>query len=153
MVLTMQTTEYFIKMIGKRFSLDFQVEKYEDLDARIGVMNNIRNSSKRNETLTALSRQWKNHLAQDEHIIGEIRPVSSKDQRVLTHWRVLEFSCGGKHLCIFPDAGFINGWRINGNAASRRYSVEDTSTADNVPLSLMKTIKIEVSLEDDQING
>ena len=153
MVLTMQTTEYFIKLIGKRFSLDFQVEKYEDLGARIGVMNNIRNSSKRNAILTKLSMQWKNHLAQDEHLIGEIRPVSSKEQRMLTHWRVLEFSCGGKHLCIFPDAGFINGWKINGNAASRRYSVEDTSTADNVPLSLMKTIKIEVSLEDDQING
>ena len=153
MVLTMQTTEYFIKLIGKRFSLDFLVEKYEDLDARIGVMYNIRNSSKRNAILTKLSMQWKNHLAQDEHLIGEIRPVSSKGQRMLTHWRVLEFSCGGKHLCIFPDAGFINGWRINGNAATRRYSVEDTTTEDNVPLSLMKTIKIEVSLEDDQING
>ena len=128
MVLTMQTTEYFIKLIGKRFSLDFLVEKYEDLGARIGVMYNIRNSSKRNAMLMELSMQWKNHLAQDEHIIGEIRPVSSKEQRVLTHWRVLEFSCGGKHLCIFPDAGFINGWRINGNAATRRYSVEDTTT-------------------------
>lgn len=148
MVLTMQTAEYFIKLLGKNFVLDFQVEKYEDLGARIGVMYNIRNSSKRNEILTTLSDQWKKHLANDEHIIGEIKPVVSNDQRKLTHWRVLELACGGKHLCIFPDAGFINGWKINGSIATKKYTITDTTTEDNVPLSLMQTIKIEVSLED-----
>ena len=147
MVLTLQTIEYFVKTIGRNFSLEFKVEKYEDYGAKEGIVYNLRNSSRRNQKLNDLANEWVIDVlrSSDRKVRGTIAEVISHEKKSLTHWRELTITCGDKHLTIYPDGGLINGWHLDGPACTRIYKNEDTTTADNPPIILTEDIKIEVT--------
>ena len=147
MVLTLHTIEYFAKAIGRNFSLEFRVEKYEDYSAKEGIVWNLRNSSKRNRMLNDLASEWVVDVLRSSNrtVRGTVAEVISHEKRTLTHWRELTITCGDKHLTIYPDGGFINGWHLDGAACTRIYKNEDTTTADNLPIYLGEDIKIEVT--------
>lgn len=148
MVLTLQTVEHFVKLIGKDFNLKFLVEKYDESSNRPSIQANLPGSSIRDAFLEGLSRQWVEELNENNagKFKGEVEKVVSQERRTLTHWRVLTISCGTKKLSIYPDGGFLNGWKL-GNT-TRFYTNHDTSTADNIALSRTHDIKYDVAIED-----
>lgn len=148
MVLSLQTIEYFIKLIGKDFTLKFKIEKYDETSNRSSIQANLPGNSLRDTFLEGLSRQWVEDLNERniDKFQGVLEPVVSQERRTLTHWRVLTITCGNKKLSIYPDGGFLNGWKL-GNT-TRFYTNGDTSTVDNIALTRTQDIKYDVAIED-----
>ena len=151
MIVTLQTVEYFTKLIGKDFSLEFKVEKYDDYHAKMGIQANLYSSSVRNQKLTELTEQWAVKLKNDTNLRCTLIPIVSLEHNTLTHWRELAFSCGGKTLSIYPDGGFANGWSLSVIGNKKRYTPENTNITDEMPMRLKQDIRIEVAM-DDTIN-
>lgn len=150
MVLTMQTIEFFVRKIGKDFSLKFLIEKYNDGTDRNNVRANLRDYPQRDQYLSDLSRLWIDDLneSQDIDFTGAIAPIESFERRSLTHWRELSIVCGKKKLSIFPDGGFMDGWIVDSDANSRKYFNDNTTTRDTVWLVRTQDIKYDVAIED-----
>jgi hypothetical protein len=66
------------------------------------------------------------------------------------HWRELWIKCGENVLRIYPDGGFINGWKLNKREMKRYYNVDDTTTRDDVPIYLNEKIKIGITIEETE---
>lgn len=151
-VLALQTIEHFIKQTDKAYSLQFLIEKYEESTAKDNVSSNLPNYTKRDEYLEGLTRKWMSELSEETHGVndGQLIPVKSLERRTLTHWRVLSIKCGEKELCIYPDGGFLNGWKItNQTGVNRKFYTNDTTdTSDNITLARTQDIKFDVTIED-----
>lgn len=147
-VLSLQTIEHFVKLIGKDFTLKFKIEKYDETSLKSSIQANLPGSSVRDTFLEGLARQWIENFNEQfgDKCSGELEPIVSQERRTLTHWRELTISCGNKKLSIYPDGGFLNGWKL-GNT-TRFYTNADTSTADNIALSRTQDIKYDVAIED-----
>ena len=142
-ILTLQTIEYFIRKIDKPFSVEFMVEKYQDIQRRPGMAVNLQNNGDRDLYLSGLSRAWVESL----DISGSIVPVVSRERNTLTHWRELSIECAGKKLSIYPDGGLLNGWTISRN--NRRYfDPTDVDASTEVLLTRNQDIKIDVTIEN-----
>lgn len=153
MVITLQTIEYFTRLIGKDFSVSFIMEKYFDNNNRFGVAANFPTHIDRDKTLKELCNKWLDNI-NDSSINGSCAEIISKDARSLTHWRELSITCGNKKLTIYPDGGFANGWYLaekSQRALDERknyYNQNDTTTEDNITIKLGEDIKFDVILED-----
>lgn len=142
-ILTLQTIEYFAHKLDKPFSVEFMVEKYQDIQRRPGMAVNLQNNGDRDLYLSGLSRAWVESL----DISGSIVPVVSKERNTLTHWRELSIECAGKKLSIYPDGGLLNGWTISRN--NRRYfDPTDVDASTEVLLTRNQDIKIDVTIEN-----
>lgn len=152
MVISMQTIEYFARLIGKDFEVSFLMEKYFDNSNRRGIMANIATNTDRDDKLEELCRAWLDKLDQEAGIYGTCSEIKSVEARSLTHWRELSITCGGKKLVIYPDGGFANGWHIasnNSHAVSYKYYDENnTTTDDNITIKLNQDIKFDVNVEN-----
>ena len=152
MVISMQTIEYFARLIGKDFDVSFLMEQYFDNNNRRGIMANIVTNTDRDDKLEELCNAWLDKLDQKTGIYGICSEIKSVKARSLTHWRELSITCGGKKLVIYPDGGFANGWHIasnNSHAISYKdYDENNTSTEDNIKIKLNQDIKFDVSIED-----
>ena len=82
-------------------------------------------------------------------IHGELVEICSAPKKTLTHWRELSFVCGEKKLTIYPDGGFINGWRIAKQPNREHFDVSDIQYDTRVYLYRGEIIKMDVSLEDN----
>ena len=151
-MLALQTIEHFVKQTDKSFSLQFLIEKYEESSAKDNVSSNLPTFAKRDEYLDGLTRKWIDELSEESHGVnaGQLIPVKSLDRRTLTHWRVLTITCGGKKLCIYPDGGFLNGWKITSQTGATRkfYTNDTTDTNDNITLARIQDIKFDVIIEE-----
>ena len=148
MILTHQTIEYFAKYIGKDFTLEFKVEKYDDYHAKMGIQANLYNSAVINQKLTELANQWAQKLKVDNNLRCSLIPIVSLEHNTLTHWRELAFTCNGKTLSIYPDGGFANGWSLSVEGNKKRYTPENTCITDEMPMRLKQDIRIEVAIDD-----
>lgn len=142
-ILSLQTIEYFVKKIGKEFSLEFFVEKYQDIMRKPHIAVNLQNNGERDEYLKGLSRIWIDNI----EVSGELKPLISQDKNKLTHWRELSFECGGKKLSIYPDGGLLNGWAISRNN-SKHFERDETDSNDDILLTRNQEIKIDVTIEN-----
>ena len=142
-ILTLQTIEYFIRKIDKPFSVEFMVEKYQDIQRRPGMAVNLPNYGERDMYLIGLSRKWVESLEQT----GTIIPVQSKDRNTLTHWRELSIECADKKLSIYPDGGLMNGWSISRNNI-RYLNPDEVDASTDVLLTRNQDIKIDVTIEN-----
>ena len=149
MIMTLQVIEYFVKQIGRHFTLDFLIEEYNDSSSKNTITANLLNAAKRDESLKNLTYGWLNDLQYQFNIEGEIVPIHSANPHSLTHWRVLSFECDGKKLSIYPDGGFANGWNIEKNRTINRkfYQVDNTDTTDNIGIYRNQDIKFDVTIE------
>jgi hypothetical protein len=149
MVISMQAIEHFVKQIGKDFSIQYLIEKYEDNANKDNVSSNLPTHIYRDEKLKALTESWLTSLKESNGITGHLVPICSLDRKILTHWRVLTIQCGEKRLSIYPDGGFANGWRIAPQSGSNRkfYTNENTDTNDNIALTRVQDIKFDVAIE------
>ena len=152
MLLTLQTIDYFVKLIDKPLSLEYRLEEYEDDSPKSGVAANMESSGVRDRKLQEMSIEWAGLYKMDTDKDADICKIVSAPKRSLTHWRELTFECGKMRLSIFPDGGLCNGWSLDKDALkannSKYYSQENTSYTDTLPITLREDIKIEVSLED-----
>ncbi len=142
-ILTLQTIEYFVKKIEKPFTVEFLVEKYQDIQRRPGMAVNLPNYGDRDMYLTGLSRKWVEILDQT----GVLIPVQSKERNSLTHWRELSIECAGKKLSIYPDGGLMNGWTISRNN-TRFFNPDKEDASTDILLTRNQDIKIDVSIEN-----
>lgn len=143
-VLTLQTIEYFVNLIGKDFRLEFFMEEYYyDIQKR-GIFANIQDSDKRDDKLVETINHWWDRLKHK----ADVEDIESKPAGSLTHWRVLNFEYNGKRLSIYPDGGLLNGWKLGKLGPNERYEYYDTTTDDNLPLQRQSDIKFEVHIED-----
>ena len=142
-ILTLQTIGYFIEKIGKPFSVEFLIEKYQDIQRRPGMAVNLPNYGDRDLYLEGLSRKWLESL----DISGSIVPVVSRERNTLTHWRELSIECAGKKLSIYPDGGLMNGWSISRNN-HRYFDPTDVDASTEVLLTRNQDIKIDVTIEN-----
>ena len=151
MVLTLQTIEHFVKQIGSKFMLQFLVEKYDDNSNKDNVASNLPTHLKRDEKLKELTERWIGSIKQTSNIQGGLVPICSLDRKILTHWRVMSIKCGNKQLCIYPDGGFANGWRIAPQSGATRkfYTNDNTDTNDNIALARVQDIKFDITIEDE----
>ena len=118
-VLTLQTIEYFVNLIGRDFKLEFLLEEYDyDIQKR-GIFANIQDSDKRDDKL----------------------------EDIIYQWRVLNFEYNGKRLSIYPDGGLLNGWKL-GKLDGKYFDYYSTTTDDDIPLQRQSDIKYEVHIED-----
>lgn len=142
-VLTLQTIEYFTKLIGKDFKLEFLLEEYDyDIQKR-GIFANIQDSDKRDDKLVDTINYWWEKLK----IKPAVEDIDSKPAGSLTHWRVLTFEYNGKRLSIYPDGGLLNGWKL-GKLNGKYFDYYSTTTDDDIPLQRQSDIKYEVHIED-----
>lgn len=147
-VLALQTVEHFVKLIGKDFSLSFKIEKYDEPNMKPSIQAALAGSYLRDQYLKDIAEQWLEDF-NDKHgdrYEGTLQPIVSQNRRTLTHWRELTISFAGKKLSIYPDGGFLNGWKIGQN--NRFFTNDDTSTADNIELTRTEDIKYDVAIED-----
>lgn len=147
-VLALQTIEYFVKLIGKDFSLRFKIEKYSEPNMRESIQAALAGSYLRDQYLKDIAEKWLDDFNEKhgDKFEGELQPIVSQDKRTLTHWREMTIICGGKKLSIYPDGGFLNGWKLGNNI--RFFTNDNTSTADNIALTRIEDIKYDVAIED-----
>lgn len=141
--LTLQTIQYFVEKFGKPFSLEFKVEKYQDIVRRQGIAVNMQNNAERDFALDGLVEIWKDSLG----LVCSYQRVVSQDRNTLTHWRVLSIECTGKRLCIYPDGGLLNGWKISRNN-TERFTPENLEPSSEINLTRIQDIKIDVTIEN-----
>lgn len=142
-ILTLQTIEYFVRKLNKPFSVEFMVEKYQDIQRRPGIAVNLPNNGDRDMFLNGLSRAWIETL----DISGSIVPVASRERNTLTHWRELSIECAGKKLSIYPDGGLMNGWTISRNNHIY-FEPTNVDASTEVILTRNQDIKIDVTIEN-----
>ena len=65
-----------------------------------------------------------------------------------THWRALSIQCGNKVLTIYPDGGFINGWNLSHVGNNKYYTIENTTTRDNIYITRIQDVKFDVNIEN-----
>ena len=152
MLLTLQTIDYFTKLIDKPLTLEYRLEEYEDDYQKSGVAANMKSSDVRDCKLQEMSNEWAGLYKMETDNDVNICEIVSAPKRSLTHWRELTFECGEKRLSIFPDGGLCNGWSLDMDTLkannSKYYNQGNTSYTDTLPITLREDIKIEVSLED-----
>ncbi len=148
MIVTLQTIEHFVKQIGKDFSLEFKVEKYDDYHAKMGIQANLYSSAVRNQKLTDFTTQWAQKIKEDHHLRCTLIPIVSLEHNTLTHWRELAFTCGDKTLSIYPDGGFANGWSLTVKGNTKRYTPDNTNVTEAMPMRLKQDIRIEVAVDE-----
>ena len=73
MIISMQTIEYFARLIGKDFDVSFLMEKYFDNSNRRGIMANIVTNTDRDEKLEELSKAWLDKLDQERGRWAKVR--------------------------------------------------------------------------------
>lgn len=96
--------------------------------------------------LKDLTSRWLKTLElQPEAPSGEMLDSASQEKGSLTHWRELSFQLGDAKLSIYPDGGFINGWKISD---SRRLSIDDMDVTNSVGLRRKEDIKFYVTIEN-----
>ena len=147
-VLTIQTIEYFVKLIGQDFNLEFLLEEYSYDRQKPGIFSNIIDSIQRDQLLDGLTSSWLDDLYNHSNISGSLYDIESQPVRQLTHWRVLIFECDGKRLSIYPDGGLLNGWGLGKLERGEYYDVDTTTCEDHIPLERKEDIKYEVHIED-----
>ena len=159
-VLTLQTTGYFLKQCGNDFTLEFKLERYDtDSGKWDSITANLPSSfSKdepygkkvgRDEWLENMSNRWLDDMDYEENLNGTIHPIVSKPRNSLTHWRELSFECAGKRLSIYPDGGLMNGWSIyNAPGEFHRYDTATITHDTDIDLSRNQEIKFDVIIED-----
>ena len=159
-ILTLQTTGYFIKQFGNDFTMEFKLERYDtDSGKWDSITANLPSSfSKdepygkkvgRDEWLENLSARWNEDMDYDSQITGTLLPVISQPKNALTHWRVLSFECAGKRLSIYPDGGLMNGWSIyNAPGEFHRYDTTTITHDTEIDLCRNQEIKFDVIIED-----
>ena len=150
MVLTLQTIGAFVREVGRDFTLEFLMEVYEDANGRDTVTANLANNAVRDSVLTNLTTGWLNDLENGHGIDGRLIPVRSKPYRTLPHWRVLTIECAGKCLCIYPDGGFANGWKLlrDWTVNSKHFTPDNTDTRDRIVLKRCQDIKFDIVMQD-----
>ena len=157
MVFTLQTIEYFVKVIGNSFSLRFLVEKYSDNGNKDRFNTNLPTSYVRDGWLSKIAEKWiddMNNSANGKYT-GSLIPIGSLSQKALPHWRVLTIKCGKRSLKIYPDGGFMNGWNFKpehitgyyAKKAAKFYTIENTDTDDIIPLERVQDIKFDIEVE------
>lgn len=146
-VITLQTIGFFVKKIGKDFSLRFLVEKYDNRIFHQSITSNLFDDSERDAVLDKLSRGYISNLKSE--INGELLPVESLERKTLAHWRVLTFKCGNKKLEIYPDGGFANGWFLDTGKCEKYYDYDNTDAMCSIPIKREQVLKFEVNRNDD----
>lgn len=73
MIISVQTIEYFARLIGKDFDVSFLMEKYFDNSNRRGIMANIVTNTDRDEKLEELSKAWLDKLDQERGRWAKVR--------------------------------------------------------------------------------
>lgn len=148
MVISLQTIGQILEKIGKSFSIEYLMERYEEYSAPQNIWAPFRNSSIRNARLTEYTGEWLSGLG----LRGVLTPIVSKEPRSLTHWRELSIKCSNKTLHIYPDGGFANGWHFDKYAANQNnefYYQDDTLITDNIPVYLGEDIKIGFAITEE----
>lgn len=145
MVVTLQIIEHMIKQIGLDFELEFLLEEYVDTSYRTSITTNISSSDLRDELLQTITDGWLDNLKTND---GVLKKIVSLPRRSLTHWRVLSIQCGNKVLTIYPDGGFINGWNLSHVGNNKYYTIENTTTNDNIYITRIQDVKFDVNIKD-----
>lgn len=149
-LLSLQTIEYFVKKAGNDFSLNFKLEKYAEVEKKNNIGANQPSFVERDKWLESMATMMIGDLIYDTEMAGELLPIVSLPKGTLPHWRVLTFECAGKRLCIYPDGGFINEWKIyNAPGGDRHFYDISTITYDTeVELCRNQDIKFDVTIEE-----
>lgn len=149
-ILTLQTIEYLMRKIGRDFSIEFLLERYDDESTRTGFAANLANSRLRDDYLKNMVKLWIDKLDNTTHnmLHGTMLPIVSQSKGSLTHWRELTVECGDKKLSIYPDGGFINGWSLDKDRTTHFIRKEEADTDEIVPLALSQAVKYDITVED-----
>lgn len=153
MVLALQVIEHFIKAINKDFTIEFWAEEFFGKNNLPYVDASFPDCLSRDRKLEKLTNDWLYSLDSQEHILGRLIDIESKDAGSLTHWRVLSFTCGNKRLSIYPDGGFLNGWKYakrddNKGINTKYFRRDNADTTDNIYLVRQEDIKFDITIED-----
>jgi hypothetical protein len=143
MVISLQTIGQILERIGKPFTIEFMMERYEEYNALQNILSPFRNSSKRNIKLTEFVGDWLSKL----NVRGSLIPIVSHEPRTLTHWRELSIKCGNNVLHVYPDGGFANGWHWDKDTCNKSwpreiYNQDNTTIENSIPVYLGEDIKI-----------
>ena len=141
--LTLQTIEHFVRKFEKPFSLEYKVEKYQDIVRRRDIQTNMQNNADRDFALDGMTEIWADGL----DIRCSYERVVPQERNTLTHWRVLSVECAGKKLCIYPDGGLMNGWRLSRNNTVS-YTPENCDASCDILLNRVQDIKVDVTIEN-----
>lgn len=115
-VYCIQIIDYFVRRVGAHidgFSLSFKLEKYKEANEAERITDNLKNED-RDRFLKRMVRDFLTS-ANNDGLNGRMERWESLDGRALPHWRELTLRYGEKTLTIYPDGGFMNGWRIGWN--------------------------------------
>lgn len=143
----LQTIDWFVRRFNLPFTVQFKVESYyENSNSHNSIAKNLSDSGKRDAMLKDLTSRWLKTLeAQPDAPSGEMLDSASQEKGSLTHWRELSFQLGDAKLSIYPDGGFINGWKISD---SRRLSIDNMDVSNSVGLRRKEDIKFDVTIEN-----
>lgn len=148
MITTLQLIEYFMKKTNNQFVLEFVNEIYDENPRGNTIFHNITNDMDRNDVLRDISDEWKETINRDGMDCTEIK-ITTHIARTLPHWRSLTFECNGKALCLYPNGGIINEWfEDRAKTNGKRYSVDDITTKEHVPLKRTKEIMYDAEIQE-----
>lgn len=159
-VLTLQTTGYFLKKMGNESTMEFLVEQYSsntdnwksitaNLPASDSIEGRYERKVGRDEWLRDLTDRWSDDMSSFDAIAIDVAPIVPQQRRSLTHWRELSFECAGKRLSIYPDGGLMNGWFIYNDPARRtRYDIHTITHDTVINIARTQDIKFDVVIED-----
>lgn len=142
-IVALQTINWFVEKFNRPFTVKFKVESYfESGNVRPGIGRNLPDSSVRDAFLSDRTKKWLACLG--PYPYGMLMESPSLERGTLTHWRELSFKLGDKKLSIYPDGGFINGWKLSD---SRFLKDVDMDVANPIGLSRKENIKFDVIIE------
>lgn len=145
MTVALQVVDYFVNLFNRPFNLGFRVESYTDPKGTLSsITGNLPNSYKRDEKLTHITERWLDGLT---YPYGDLEEIHSQEKGSLTHWRVLTFRLGNTSLSIYPDGGFINGWKPG---RDRFYTDADMDVTNPITLRRAEDIKFDITLEENE---
>ncbi len=138
----LQTIDWFVKKFNLPFKIHFKVESYFDKGyPHKSITKNLLDSGTRDSMLSDMTHQWLTTL--DPYPYGDMLDSISQEKGSLTHWRELSFRLGDTVLSIYPDGGFINGWKLKD---SRLLGFEDMKVSNPIGLIRKETIKFDVAI-------
>lgn len=138
----LQTIDWFVKKFNLPFKIRFKVESYFDKGyPHKSITKNLLDSGTRDSMLSDMTNQWLATL--DPYPYGDMLDSISQEKGALTHWRELSFRLGDTVLSIYPDGGFINGWKLKD---SRLLGFEDMKVSNPIGLARKENIKFDVAV-------
>lgn len=140
----LQAIDWFVNKFNLPFTIQFNVESYfENGVNHNSITKNLPDSGRRDNLLSTMTKRWLSSF--DTYPYGDLINSPSQEKGTLTHWRELSFQLGDIKLSIYPDGGFINGWRLTD---SRRLTFDDMDVSTQISLSRKEDIKFDVTIEN-----